>query len=130
METQNQSWPERHVALIIGSVRPNNFTMKAARIVADELIRQNIVVDLIDPAQMTLPLPGVDATTDDPRRLQAIIKEATGVVIATPEYHGSFSSVTKLVIENLGFPSVLAGKPVALMGVAAGAIGAIKSLEA
>jgi FMN reductase len=50
-------------------------------------------------------------------------------VLATPEYHGSFSSVTKLVIENLGFPSVLAGKPVALLGVAAGAIGAIKSLE-
>jgi len=35
----------------------------------------------------------------------------------------------KLVIENLGFPSVLAGKPVALLGVAAGTIGAIKSLE-
>lgn len=35
----------------------------------------------------------------------------------------------KLAIENLGFPSVLAGKPVALVGVAAGAIGAIKSLE-
>ena len=38
--------------------------------------------------------------------------------------------MTKLVIENLGFPSTLAGKPVALMGVAGGEIGAIKSLEA
>jgi FMN reductase len=35
----------------------------------------------------------------------------------------------KMVIENLGFPSLLQGKPVALLGVAAGAIGAIKSLE-
>ena len=35
----------------------------------------------------------------------------------------------ELVIENLGFPSVLAGKPVGLLGVAAGSIGAIKSLE-
>lgn len=35
----------------------------------------------------------------------------------------------KLVIENLGFPSPLAAKPVALLGVAAGQIGAIKSLE-
>jgi FMN reductase len=35
----------------------------------------------------------------------------------------------KLVIENLGFPSALSGKPVALLGVAAGSIGAIKSLE-
>lgn len=30
---------------------------------------------------------------------------------------------------NLGFPSPLAGKPVALLGVAAGRIGAIKSIE-
>ena len=47
----------------------------------------------------------------------------------TPEYHGTYSSVTKLIIENLGFPSVLATKPVALLGVAAGQIGAIKALE-
>ena len=37
--------------------------------------------------------------------------------------------MTKLIIENLGFPSVLATKPVALVGVAAGQIGAIKALE-
>ena len=34
-----------------------------------------------------------------------------------------------MVIENLGFPSTLAAKPVALLGVAAGQIGAIKALE-
>ena len=58
-----------------------------------------------------------------------MIRRSTGVVLATPEYHGSFSSVMKLMIENLGFPSVLAGKSVALLGVAGGSIGAIKSLE-
>ena len=50
-------------------------------------------------------------------------------MLATPEYHGTFAAMMKLVIENLGFPSMLAGKPVALLGVAAGQIGAIKSLE-
>jgi chromate reductase, NAD(P)H dehydrogenase (quinone) len=34
------------------------------------------------------------------------------------------------MIENMGFPSALRGKPVGLIGVAAGRIGAIKSLEA
>ena len=58
------------------------------------------------------------------------MREGTsGIVLATPEYHGGFSSVIKLVIENLGFPSVLSGKPIALLGVAAGQIGAIKALE-
>ena len=62
-------------------------------------------------------------------RLRELVSRATGVILATPEYHGSFSSVIKLVIENLGFPSVLAGKPIALLGVAAGQIGAIKAIE-
>ena len=35
----------------------------------------------------------------------------------------------KLVIESLGYPSALSGKPVALLGVAGGTIGAVKSLE-
>ena len=37
--------------------------------------------------------------------------------------------MTKLLIENMGFPSALRGKAVGLIGVAAGRIGAIKSLE-
>jgi chromate reductase len=39
------------------------------------------------------------------------------------------SAMMRLIIENLGFPAVLAGKPVALVGVAAGRVGAIESLE-
>src|SRR5205814_9782015 len=74
-------------------------------------------------------LPDVAPKSAAKKQLRSRVNAATGVVLVTPEYHGSFSSVMKLVIENLGFPSVLAGKPVALVGVAAGAIGAIKSLE-
>jgi FMN reductase len=33
------------------------------------------------------------------------------------------------LIENMGFPSAMSGKPAALLGVAQGRIGAIKSLE-
>jgi FMN reductase len=61
--------------------------------------------------------------------MQKLVSEAAGVILATPEYHGGYSSVIKLVIDNLGFPSSLKGKPVALLGVAAGKIGAIKALE-
>ena len=75
-----------------------------------------------------MPLPG-KPTSDDMNALQERFATATGVVLATPEYHGSFSSVIKLLIDNLGFPSVLSGKPIALLGVAAGQIGAIKALE-
>ncbi|HXE91729.1 MAG TPA: NAD(P)H-dependent oxidoreductase [Terriglobales bacterium] len=118
------------IVVIRGSVRPNNYTTMAAALVVDELQREpRVRVEVIDPAALSLPLPGTNPDASGTKVLQQKVAAATGVVLATPEYHGSFSSVMKLVIENLGFPSVLAGKPVALLGVAAGAIGAIKSLE-
>src|SRR5215467_1396069 len=118
------------IVVIIGSVRPGNYTTMAANLVVDELKKHpNVSVELIDPAKLHLPLPGTDPNAPDTKWLQERVTNATGVVLATPEYHGGFSSVMKLVIENLGFPSALAGKPVALLGVEAGAIGAIKSLE-
>ena len=113
-----------------GSVRPGNQTAKALAYVADEIRSHNdITVEVIDPAQLEMSLPGTARDRSTMEALQAKVTAATGVVLATPEYHGSFSSVIKLFIEQLGYPSVLSGKPVALLGVAAGAIGAIKSLE-
>lgn len=118
------------IVAISGSVRPGNYTGMALDLVIDELRNQHhVTVDVVHPETLNLPLPGLDPKAEGTRKLQEIMKAATGVVLATPEYHGSFSSVMKLVIENLGFPSSMTGKPVALLGVAAGAIGAIKSLE-
>ncbi len=118
------------IVAVKGSVRPGNYTSMALTLVVDELrSKGDVKVTVFDPATMKLALPGTQ--TDDPEvlALQKEMSEATGVVLSTPEYHGSYSSVIKLVIENLGFPSRLSGKPVALLGVAAGQIGAIKALE-
>ena len=120
--------PIRIVA-VGGSVRPGNFTGKALALVADQIARSDdATVDVVDLNEIQLPLPGL-AASDDMKALQERFATATGVLLATPEYHGSFSSVIKLLIDNLGFPSVLSGKPIALLGVAAGQIGAIKALE-
>ncbi len=118
------------IVAIQGTVRPGNFTAKALELVADELRKHDGVgVELIDPSTLNLPFPGMDGGGQGAKLLQEKVSAATGVILSTPEYHGSFSSVLKLVIENLGFPSILAGKPVALLGVAAGQIAAIKALE-
>jgi NAD(P)H-dependent FMN reductase len=116
------------VAVILGSVRPDNYTSKAAALVVDELRSRDVHVDVIDPALLELPLPGT-GTSAGAEEMQEIVRNATALVMCTPEYHGGLSSVIKLVIENMGFPSAMSGKPVALLGVAAGRIGAIKSLE-
>ncbi|HJN51324.1 MAG: NAD(P)H-dependent oxidoreductase [Pseudomonadales bacterium] len=118
------------IVIIKGSVRPGNYTAMAAELVADEIRKHpDIALDVIDPAELNLQPPGVESNDAEVTGFVETVSRATGVIFATPEYHGSFSSVMKLAIENLGFPSVLSGKPVALLGVAAGAIGAIKSLE-
>lgn len=118
------------IVTIAGSIRKRNYTAFALAIVQEELNRiGGVQVEHVDPAKWNLPFPGVEGGSDDSKKLQRLVSAATGIILATPEYHGSFSSIMKLVIENLGFPSALAGKPVGLLGVASGRIGAIKSLE-
>lgn len=117
------------IVAISGSIRPDNYTLKALQLVLDELNKFDHVESvLIDPTNLHLPLPG-EGEASAAVEIQKQVSSAVGVILSTPEYHGSYSSVIKLVIDNLGFPSALAGKPVALLGVASGQIGAIKALE-
>ncbi len=99
------------IVVVNGSVRPRNYTNMASSLVVDELKKQpRVSVEVLDPATLHLPLPETDSDPEGTKVLQEKVANATGVVLATPEYHGSFSSVMKLVIENLGFPSVLVSR--------------------
>jgi FMN reductase len=118
------------IATILGSFNKNGSCAHALNIVHDELRKSNnIELISVDPNDYTLPFPGQSKPNSDEKKLQLLLSDADGIIISTPEYHGSISSIVKLIIENLGFPSVLSGKPVSLLGVAGGSIGAIKSLE-
>ncbi len=126
----NDERREVRIAAILGTTRPGNVTSKVLALAVDELSgNPDVSVTWLDPAGMELPFPGQSGDFPDRDRLQAAIREADGLIFATPEYHGSYAAAMKLVIENLGFPSVLAGKPAALIGAALGAIGAVKALE-
>ena len=123
------SEPHIKITCLLGTSRPGAYTGKALAVVVDELTKDpDISVTVIDPSELDLSFPGRGSDAGAAGMVESV-KAATGLVLATPEYHGSFSAMMKLMIENLGFPSVMAGKPVALLGVAAGRIGAIKSLE-
>jgi NAD(P)H-dependent FMN reductase len=118
------------IVTLAGSVRPGNYTERALAVVVDELEQHpDVIVHQIDLGRINFPLPGRPLQDPLVKEFRQIVRNATGVIIATPEYHGSFSSLIKLAIENLGYPNALKGKPLALLGVANGRIGAIKSLE-
>ncbi len=118
------------ITVIIGSLAENSFTRKAVNVVVEEFNKfPNTVVEIINPLDFSINFPGLKKDEEKVALLQEKVREAKGVIIATPEYHGSFSSLIKLTIENLGYPSALSHKPVGLLGVASGNIGAIKSLE-
>jgi chromate reductase, NAD(P)H dehydrogenase (quinone) len=118
----------KSIVTISGSSQFGSFTAKALAVVNDELSRSDCQLETFEAANLHLDFPG-RPTTPDGARLRAAVTGAHGLVLATPEYHGGMSAMLKLCIENLGFPSALAGKPVGLLGVASGRIGAIKSIE-
>ena len=118
----------KKVVVIAGTRRPGNYTSRAARTLAGHLAELDLEIDFIDGRDLTLNFPG-EGETEDAKRLKSRLEEADAVVLATPEYHGSPAAFVKLILENLGHPSPLKSKPVSLLGVAAGRIGAIKSLE-
>lgn len=118
------------IALVVGTSRPGNYTSQAVKVAADFITNSGHQAVIVSLGEYRLQFPGMtDGNPDDIKRLQESLRNADGVILSTPEYHGSFSAILKLMFENLGFPSALKGKPVGLLGVAAGRIGAIKSLE-
>lgn len=117
-----------HVLTASGSSRPGNYTRRVLALAVEELqIQHQVQVDLVDLSNTDFPFPG-QGSSQATIHAQTLVKRADGILLATPEYHGSYSSAIKQFIENLGFPSTLEGKPVALLGVAAGQMGAINAL--
>lgn len=116
------------IVCIVGASRPRSFTSLCVEISRAALEAAGAQVQTFDGAHTSLAFPHEPAT-EDAKRCKAAVEKADAVIIASPEYHGTFSAQTKLFIENLGFPSALKNKPVALLGVAGGRIGAIKAIE-
>jgi NAD(P)H-dependent FMN reductase len=122
------------IAILLGSARPHANSAKVMNIVRKSFLDEpDVTLDIVDPRYMELPVPGPESNKDAVEKvsqsLQARLKNADGVLLLTPEYDGTISAVMKLLIEYLGYPSVLYGKPVSLIGIAGGRIGAYRALE-
>ena len=65
---------------------------------------------------------------DDVHKLRQDVRQAQGIILGTPEYHGSFSGVLKNALDLMGFDE-LEGKIIGLVGVSGEHLGALNALN-
>ena len=69
-----------------------------------------------------------DRYPPDVLRLRKVLKDSQGIILATPEYHGSLTGALKNMLDLMSIEE-FETKIVGLVGVAGGHIGAINSLN-
>jgi len=113
-----------HIAMVSGSNRKDASSTKMLRYMKTKLQEQGHSVELIDIYEAPLPMysPDADGVHPNAARLIAAVREADGLVFATPEYHGSISGALKNALDYLSADQVR-GKPVLSVSSAGGAVG-------
>lgn len=89
-----------------GSLRSDSTSYKALSVAAERVKAQGAEVEILDLRQMNLPFcNGGDDYPDYPdvEKLRQTVKEAQGLILSTPEYHGSISGVLKNALDLMSF---------------------------
>ncbi|BAZ18081.1 NADPH-dependent FMN reductase [Calothrix sp. NIES-4071] len=107
---------------IAGSLRKDSYSQLALEIAAQRLQALGAEVEILDLRLLNLPFcDGGDeyAEYPDVEKLQNAVKNADGLILATPEYHGSVSGVLKNALDLMSFDQ-LSGKVTGLISVLGG----------
>ena len=114
------------IAVIVGSLRKDSFNRKLAnaivKLAPSEFTFQHVQIN-------DLPLYNQDDDmnqAESVKRLKNEIKDAQGLLFATPEYNRSIPGVLKNAIDNASRPygqNAWAGKPAGILGASIGVIG-------
>jgi chromate reductase len=125
----------RRILVTAGSIRRASFNSLLARAIADELTRRDRDHLLVSLADHDMPIYHGDHEAEygvpaPAHELAALLRESGGLVIASPEYNGSFSPLLKNTIDwvtrvDMG---VLRDTLIGLAGASPGRGGAKRSL--
>lgn len=118
--------------IISGTDRPNSYALRVSRYLQKKYRQEGVEAEIIDLRDFPIEqvsggrygehIPEVNAFVD-----QAV--QADGLVMVCPEYNGGYPGILKLFIDYFPFPGSLHKKPVALVGEANGAFGALRAVE-
>ena len=105
-----------------GSLRADSYSQQALKVAAQRLEALGAEVEILDLRTMHLPFcNGEDDYPEYPdvEKLRNTVQQADGLILATPEYHGSLSGVLKNVLDLMSFAQ-LSDKVAGLISVLGG----------
>jgi FMN reductase len=105
-----------------GSLRRDSYSQIALNVAASRVEALGAEMEVLDLRLLQLPFcNGEDEYPDYPdvERLQQTVKQADGLILSTPEYHGSVSGVLKNALDLMSFEQ-LDGKVTGLISVLGG----------
>ncbi|WP_274363759.1 NADPH-dependent FMN reductase [Paenibacillus thermotolerans] len=114
-----------NIVLLAGSNRKNASSTKLLRYMAKELEKKGARAVVIDLWEKPVPLyspDGEDRLDRNAAEMIRLVQEADGIVLGTPEYHGSISGVLKNALDYMGGQQ-FSGKPVLSASSSGGAVG-------
>ncbi|MBK9053014.1 MAG: NAD(P)H-dependent oxidoreductase [Chloroflexi bacterium] len=119
-----------HILGICGSLRRGSYN-RATLLAAQELAPDDVNLEIFDLHD--IPLFNQDEEERPPARVVELknrIQEADAILFASPEYNYSVTGVLKNAIDWASRPygdNAWDGKPVAIMGASAGALGTVRA---
>lgn len=122
----------KKICILSGTDRPGSMALRVSRFLKPLYEKQGAQAEVVSLEDFPLEeamggnygksLPKIEAFRNK-------VIEADGIVMVIPEYNGSFPGILKLFIDYLPFPEAFNKKPIAYVGEAAGAFGAIRAVE-
>ena len=117
---------------ICGNMRPNSGTLAVLKIALEAAEGAGAQTEYVDIA--AAPLPFCDARSDDStypievHQFRERVRSAQGIILASPDYHNSFSGSLKNALDLCGSVE-FDHKIIGIIGVAGGATGAMDAIS-
>ncbi|AXJ01840.1 NAD(P)H-dependent FMN reductase [Cyclonatronum proteinivorum] len=112
--------------------RPDSMALKVSEFVKPKLEAEGVEVDIISLQDFPIKdVAGGPYGSDIPsvKAFNERVLNCDGLLMVVPEYNGSFPGILKLFIDYLPFPESFDKLPIAFIGEAAGAFGALRAVE-
>ena len=116
---------------VCGSLSADGATKKALAIALKGAAEYNAETTLLELRDFDLVFYGSvpqDEYPPDVLQLRQALKDSQGIILATPEYHGSLTGALKNMLDLMSIED-FETKIVGLVGIAGGHVGAINSLN-